>query len=166
MTLPRHRPIVVTKILMAALLAVTACASGGGSSATARADELSATTFAPTLSVDLAAMRATPRGAYVRDVREGDGLYVRSGETVQVRYAGWLADGTAIDAVGERDAPVSFRVGGGQVVRGWEEAVVGMRVGGRRQVVIPPRLGYGARGLGNVPPNAVLVFLIDVVGVR
>lgn len=124
------------------------------------------TLFAPALGVDLAQMRATRGGVFVRDLRVGEGMRAGPEVQVSVRYAGFLADGTPIDSAGARDAPVSFRVGRREVIAGWEEGIVGMRVGGRRQLVIPGAMGYGARGAGPIPANATLVFTIDLVDAR
>ena len=88
------------------------------------------------------------------------------GREVTVHYTGWLPDGTRFDT-SAGGQPVTFRLGAGTAIRGWEEGLVGLRPGGRRQLVVPPRLAYGRRGLaGKVPPDATLVFLIEMVGVR
>jgi FKBP-type peptidyl-prolyl cis-trans isomerase FkpA len=107
------------------------------------------------------------------DVVQGTGAEARSG-MVSVHYTGWLHDPAAADGHGkkfdssvDRGQPFEFRLGGGQVIRGWDEGVAGMKVGGKRTLVIPPEMGYGARGAGGViPPNATLVFDVELVGVR
>ena len=145
--------------LLFALL-LTACASGGGPAPSA------AVAFAPALEVDTAAMRRLPSGLLVRDLDTGTGSGAARGREVTVHYAGWLPDGTRFDT-SEGGQPVTFRLGAGTAIRGWEEGLVGLRPGGRRQLVVPPRLAYGRRGLaGKVPPDATLVFLIEMVGVR
>ena len=106
------------------------------------------------------------------DVVEGSGPEARSGP-VQVHYTGWLHDpgqadghGRKFDSSHDRGQPFRFQLGGGQVIRGWDEGVAGMKVGGKRTLVIPPDLGYGARGAGGViPPNATLVFDVELVAV-
>ena len=124
------------------------------------------TQFAPSLEVDLSAMTKTPSGLYFRDLAVGNGKAAAPGNTVSVRYAGSLPNGQQFDATGPSDAPFVFRLGQQEVIAGWDEGVAGMRPGGRRQLVIPPGLGYGANGGGPIPPNAILVFTVQVVNVE
>ena len=107
------------------------------------------------------------------DLREGAGAMATSGQTAKVHYTGWLYDANAADnkckqfdsSVGR--GPFSFRLGGGQVIRGWDQGVQGMKVGGQRRLVLPPEFAYGARGAGTViPPNATLVFDVELLDVR
>ena len=128
--------------------------------------DLAAIGFAPALAVDLAAMSRTPGGVRYRDLTPCTGEPVAAGTLVAIHYAGNLPDGTPFDANGPADPPYEFRLGAGEVVAGFDEAVTGMRVGGKRQVVIPPALGYGAQGNGPIPANAVLVFTIELVSAR
>jgi FKBP-type peptidyl-prolyl cis-trans isomerase len=128
--------------------------------------DIARTTFAPSLGVDLAVMTQTPRGAWIRDLTVGTGEPVTVGKEVAIHYAGSLPDGKQFDANGPADAPFVFRLGAGDVVPGFDEGVTGMRVGGKRQVVIPPALGYGAQANGPIPANAILVFTIDLVSAR
>lgn len=121
--------------------------------------------FADSLRVDLAAMTRTPSGLYYRDVVEGTGAVVAKGQEVAMRYTGWLPDGTKFDSNVGGD-PFVFRLGAGMVIQGWDEGVEGMKVGGRRQLVIPPSLGYGEQGVGPIPGNAVLVFDVEALEVR
>lgn len=123
---------------------------------------IASTTFAPTLEVDLAASTETPTGLYYRDITVGDGAVVEEGDSAAVYYALNLPDGTKIEdtAVGH---PYTFIVGRSSVIQGWHEGVEGMRIGGKRQLIIPPTLGYGARDNGPIPGNSVLVFTIEVV---
>lgn len=123
------------------------------------------TTFAADLGVDLAAATKSATGLYVRDLAEGDGPIVTSGQAVQVYYDGRLPDGTRFDAT-VPGSPFTFVVGQGRVIAGWDEGVAGMRVGGRRQLIIPPALGYGARAMGPIPANSILVFTVEVVDAR
>lgn len=125
-----------------------------------------AITFAPALQVDLAAMEELTTGVYIRDLDEGEGALVRYGRRVAVHYTGYLSDGTRIDQVAPPSPAVQFTVGERQVIRGWEEGIIGMRPGGERQIVIPPSKGYGAHQMGRVPPNSTLVFVIKLVWVR
>ena len=108
------------------------------------------------------------------DVRAGDGNEAVAGRNVTVHYTGWLYNETATDHKGrkfdssrDRNEPFSFRLGGGQVISGWDQGVAGMKVGGQRTLTIPPGLGYGAQGAGGViPPNATLVFDVELLDVR
>lgn len=109
-------------------------------------------------------MHSVGRGVWIRDFQEGNGEVIDSGTTVEVHYVGMLADGRTFSATDRK--PFSFTLGANAVIAGWEDGVLGMRVGGRRQLVIPPHLGYGAEGDGAIPPDAVLVFDVTVVGAR
>ena len=109
----------------------------------------------------------TPSGLQYIDVVEGTGRQAELGDTATVHYTGWLADGTKFDSSVDRKEPFSFRVGAGQVIKGWDEGVASMKVGGKRKLIIPPQLGYGARGAGGViPPNATLTFDVELLGLR
>jgi len=109
-----------------------------------------------------------------QDVRAGDGTEAAAGRTVTVHYTGWLYDeskadhkGKKFDSSRDRNEPFTFRLGAGQVIRGWDEGVAGMKVGAQRTLTIPPSYGYGARGAGGViPPNATLVFDVELLDVK
>lgn len=106
----------------------------------------------------------TESGLQYVELVEGTGAIPQTGQTVVVHYVGTLEDGTQFDSSRDRNRPFSFRLGTGQVIRGWDEGLSTMRVGGRRQLIIPPDLGYGARGAGGViPPNATLVFDVELL---
>ena len=109
----------------------------------------------------------TPSGLKYTDLQTGDGPEAKSGQTVSVHYTGWLENGTKFDSSLDRRSPFSFGLGGGQVIRGWDEVVAGMKVGGKRRLTIPADLGYGPRGAGGViPPNATLIFEVELLGVK
>ena len=109
----------------------------------------------------------TSSGLKYIDLQEGDGESPSSGATAVVHYTGWLLDGTKFDSSVDRGEPFSFRVGQGQVIGGWDEGVASMKVGGKRKLIVPPDLGYGARGAGGgIPPNATLVFDVELLEVR
>ena len=109
----------------------------------------------------------TDSGLQYEDVTVGTGRQAASGDTVTVHYTGWLANGTKFDSSRDRNEPFSFRLGVGQVIKGWDEGVGTMRVGGTRKLTIPPALGYGARGAGGViPPNATLTFEVELLGLK
>ena len=106
----------------------------------------------------------TENGVKYFDFELGDGTEVEEGQQVSVHYTGWLEDGTMFDSSLINGQPLTLALGAGQVIAGWEEGLVGMKVGGQRQLVIPPELAYGADGAGGViPPNAILIFEIEVV---
>ena len=122
--------------------------------------------YAPSLDVDLSLMASSATGLYWRDLVVGNGAEAVTGSTAVVDYTGWLADGRKFDSSKDAGQPYSFPVGRGRVIEGWDEGVAGMRVGGKRQLVIPPALGYGARGAGGaIPGNATLVFVVELLDV-
>lgn len=147
-------------LLLACALPLLAAACGSDSPTS-----IEDTEFAPALGVDLSAMTRTESGLYYRDITVGTGAVAQNGRTVSVYYQGWLASGTRFDGR-TSGAPFPFRLGTGEVIRGWDQGVLGMRVGGKRQLVIPPALAYGSEGRGSIPPNAVLVFEVEVRAVQ
>lgn len=116
--------------------------------------------FAASLGINLANFTRTSSGLYYEDIAPGTGEPAASGQSVRVAYTGWLTNGTQFDS-GE----FAFLLGAGQVVPGFDEGVQGMRVGGIRRIIIPPELGYGNRGSGPVPPNAIMIFRIEVLSI-
>ena len=106
-------------------------------------------------------------GLKYTDDQIGTGAVATPVKTAVVHYTGWLMDGTKFDSSRDRNHPFSFALGAGQVIKGWDEGVAGMKVGGKRTLIVPPTLGYGARGAGNViPPNATLKFEVELLDVR
>ena len=115
-------------------------------------------------------MNTTPSGLQFEDTVAGDGAEAKAGHNVRVHYTGWLYNdgvkGAKFDSSKDRNEAFEFGLGAGQVIRGWDEGVQGMKVGGTRVLVIPAALGYGARGAGGViPPNATLMFEVELLGV-
>ncbi|WP_421654918.1 FKBP-type peptidyl-prolyl cis-trans isomerase [Leptothermofonsia sp. ETS-13] len=107
----------------------------------------------------------TPSGLKYVDLVEGTGASPKSGQMVEVHYTGTLENGKKFDSSRDRGQPFQFKIGIGQVIKGWDEGVGTMKVGGRRQLIIPPDLGYGARGIGPIPPNSTLIFDVELLGV-
>ena len=106
----------------------------------------------------------------IEDTVVGTGAEASAGQRVRVHYTGWLYEngeaGRKFDSSKDRNDPFEFALGAGQVIKGWDEGVVGMKIGGTRRLIIPPQLGYGARGAGGViPPNATLLFEVELLGV-
>jgi FKBP-type peptidyl-prolyl cis-trans isomerase len=144
-----------------AVVATAACSGGSavpssGPATTPQpiAGDIERTTFDPALAVHLDQMVKRASGLYVQDVTMGTGSIATRGRTAVVRFTGWRADGKQFD-----DGEVTVSLGSRQTIAAWEEGLLGMRVGGKRRLVVPPNLGYGARGAGkDIPPNSVLVF--------
>jgi FKBP-type peptidyl-prolyl cis-trans isomerase len=110
--------------------------------------------------------KSTPDGLQYWDIKVGTGDTAVSGKGVTVHYTGWLTSGKKFDSSVDRGQPFAFNLGGGQVIKGWDEGVAGMKVGGKRQLKIPPALGYGSQGAGGViPPNATLIFDVELLSV-
>ncbi len=114
---------------------------------------------------------ATPTGLKYQDIKEGDGATPKNGQTCAMHYTGWLwesgAKGKKFDSSHDRGQPFEFGLGMGRVIKGWDQGVATMKVGGKRLLLIPPQLGYGARGAGGViPPNATLLFEVELLGVK
>ena len=146
----------IPAFLLTTLLA--ACGSSG---------ERSDSGFAAELGIDTAALTKTPSGLRYQDLSAGQGAAAASGTTAVVHYTGWLTDGKKFDTSRDRGEPFAFRIGSGQVIAGWDEGVAGMKVGGRRKLVIPADLGYGQAGAPPViPPGATLVFEVELLNVQ
>jgi len=112
-------------------------------------------------------MTETDSGLVYEDLNNGDGEEAVVGHKVTVHYTGWLEDGTKFDSSVDRNDPFVFALGRGMVIKGWEEGVCGMKVGGKRKLTIPSELGYGANGAGGIiPPNATLIFDVELLGVE
>ncbi len=109
----------------------------------------------------------TASGLQYQDLAVGSGAEAKAGDTVSVHYTGWLEDGTKFNSSLDRNQPFVFTLGKGAVIQGWDEGVAGMQIGGKRRLTIPPDLGYGSRGAGNViPPNATIIFEVELLGIQ
>ena len=112
-------------------------------------------------------LNTTPSGLQYEDEVIGDGATPVAGQTVTVHYTGTLPDGKKFDSSRDRNEPFQFKIGKGQVIKGWDEGVITMKIGGKRKLIIPSDLGYGASGAGGViPPNATLHFDVELIGTR
>lgn len=118
-------------------------------------------------NIDMDNAIKTSSGLQYIDIQEGNGASPSKGQTVVVHYTGTLEDGKKFDSSRDRNQPFSFKIGVGQVIKGWDEGVGSMKVGGRRQLIIPSELGYGSRGAGGViPPNATLIFDVELLDLK
>ncbi len=109
----------------------------------------------------------TTSGLKYVELKEGTGAAAKAGDSVEVHYTGWLKDGKKFDSSLDRKEPFTFKLGAGMVIKGWDEGVAGMKVGGKRKLIIPPELGYGKRGAGTViPPDAELTFEVELLKIK
>lgn len=124
-------------------------------------------TATPTTTTSSGKVITTPSGLKYEDLKVGTGATPKAGQTVSVQYTGTLENGTKFDSSRDRGVPFEFQLGAGQVIPGWDEGLSTMKVGGRRKLIVPPNLGYGAAGAGGaIPPNATLIFDVELVGVK
>ena len=155
---------VLSLLSLACVLSLTSCAHSRSAAPAASETSKPAPVAAPATESKVHHLAS---GLIYEDLVVGDGKMADSGLTVSVHYTGWLTNGTKFDSSLDRGQPFEFPLGGGQVIRGWDEGVKGIRVGGKRKLTIPPDLGYGAQGAGGViPPNATLVFEVQLLDVK
>lgn len=108
-----------------------------------------------------------PNGLIIQDIRRGSGPKIESGATAVVHYTGILTNGVKFDSSYDRGQPFEFKIGARQVIQGWDQGIVGMQIGGKRKLIIPPALAYGDRGVGDViPPNSTLIFEVELIGIE
>ena len=145
-----------------AMVILSSCATGGSGGG----GDPTEIEFAPELGIFLGQMTLTPDGLYYHDLTEGTGREARLNDRVTIHYNGWHPDGTLFDSSLARGEVFEFVLGHREVIRGWDQGIQGMKVGGRRILVIPPKLAYGSRGIsGTVPGNATLVFEVQLMDV-
>jgi peptidylprolyl isomerase len=159
-----------TILILTTAICLAACSRPAAEQVTETTPAATTTTAAPApAGGDTFAMPAnlqtTPSGLKYAIDQPGSGAQPKSGQTVSVHYTGWLTDGTKFDS-SRGGSPLPFSIDQGQVIKGWDEGIGAMKVGEKRTLVIPPDLGYGAAGSGPIPPNATLVFKVELVGVR
>ncbi|HWH69445.1 MAG TPA: FKBP-type peptidyl-prolyl cis-trans isomerase [Candidatus Sulfotelmatobacter sp.] len=151
---------IIVLLLLVAAISIPACSQKDPATAPAAAEKT-------TESKAAAGATKTPSGLAFVDMVKGSGASPTSGKNVTVHYTGWLENGTKFDSSVDRGVPFTFRIGAGEVIPGWDEGVMSMKVGGKRKLIIPPQLGYGAQGAGGViPPNATLIFEVELLNVE
>src|SRR6185437_5886970 len=162
----RARALLRSAVVAVVTLTVITAGCGGGSEATTPPGSDPATeTFASSLGVDLASMTKLSPDLYIKDVTVGSGAVVTDGQLLTMNYTGWLTNGSQFDSdVGRM--PFTFHLNRGEVIPGWDQGIAGMRVGGERLLVIGSALGYGAAGRGPIPPNATLVFHVQITAAQ
>jgi FKBP-type peptidyl-prolyl cis-trans isomerase len=126
----------------------------------------STTRQATTSQTNSTASKAPEGELKIEDITVGDGQEVKSGDTVEINYTGTLTDGTKFDSSYDRGKPFETKIGVGQVIEGWDKGVVGMKVGGKRKLTIPPSMGYGDQSAGSIPPNSTLIFEVELLGIK
>jgi peptidylprolyl isomerase len=117
-------------------------------------------------SANMANVITTADGLQIQDLTVGTGAEAKSGDTITVNYLGTLTNGTKFDSSYDRNQPFTTQIGVGQVIKGWDEGMVGMKVGGKRKLTIPASLGYGSQDMGSIPPNSTLIFEVELLGVK
>jgi len=115
---------------------------------------------------DMNNITTTADGLQIQDLTIGTGAEAKNGDTITVNYLGTLTNGTKFDSSYDRNQPFTTQIGVGQVIKGWDEGMVGMKVGGKRKLIIPASLGYGSQDMGSIPPNSTLIFEVELLGVK
>ncbi len=156
------------RLLAAAALALSFLACSGKEESAAQSatpQEASSAAGSDTFAMP-ASLQTTPSGLQYAIDQSGTGTKPQTGQTVTVHYTGWLTDGTKFDSSRDGGEPYAFGIGQQEVIAGWDEGVADMKVGEKRTLVVPPALGYGEQGSGPIPPNATLVFKVELLGVE
>jgi len=155
---PKQSSVVVKTGMSQSPAERTTPASGGGS-------DYNLTSAAPQ-AVEMSQYTTTASGLQYFDFEVGDGARPQKGQRVSVHYTGWFTDGKKFDSSVDRNDPFGFSLGKGQVIKGWDEGVATMNIGGKRQLRLPGDLAYGPRGRGGIPPNATLIFEVELLGIE
>ena len=154
-------------IAFAILLALSLAGCNQAITETVTVTDPALVSYASSLAIDLTTFTKTSTGLYYKDVPAGTGTAADSGNTVTVDYTGRFTSGNLFDSSrGSANQTFSFLLGGGTVIAAWDQGIKGMRIGGKRRLIVPPSLGYGAVGSGAIPPNTILIFDITLYGVR
>ena len=148
---------------LASLFALSLLLSACSADSLPTGPDIASATFATALGVNIPASTKTATGLYYRDIAAGSGATVVSGQKLVVRYTGWLINGTQFDA---NQTGYAFTIGTGAVITGWDQGIVGMKVGGTRQLIIPPSLAYGATANNSIPGYSILVFNVTVISAQ
>ena len=156
----------ITRLIRSALVLTVAATAACLDTNAPEETSIEETVFATSLGVNIAASTKTPNGGYYRDIVQGTGEAVQTGDSLSVRYTGWLSNGTQFDSNLTAAEPLWFKLGAGQVITGFDETMAGVRVGSKRQLIVPPSLGYGPYQYGPIPGNSVLVFSVEVISVK
>ncbi|OGO50914.1 MAG: hypothetical protein A2148_02115 [Chloroflexi bacterium RBG_16_68_14] len=157
----------ILPLLFALSLGLAACGDDGSSNQYDSSKDADSTAAATGGEPDASGQPTAPdSGLQIIDLQVGDGATAEAGRTISVHYTGWLEDGTKFDSSLDRGQPFEFVLGVGDVIEGWDRGVEGMKVGGKRRLVIPPELAYGEAGRGSIPPNATLTFEVELLDVR
>lgn len=151
------------RIRLASVFALSLLFSACSADSLPTGPDIASATFATALGVNIPASTKTATGLYYRDIAAGSGATVVSGQNLVVRYTGWLINGTQFDA---NQVGYTFKIGTGAVITGWDQGIVGMKVGGTRQLIIPPALAYGATANGSIPGYSILVFNVTVISAQ
>jgi peptidylprolyl isomerase len=159
--------VAITLLLLTVFAGVADGQTRKGAAASRRGRRPGAAKVKPNVPCPSSSAMTTVSGLTYMVTRKGSGQQLKAGDTVIVQYTGLLTNGTQFDSSLQRNEPFAFRLGAGQVIKGWDEGVAQLRVGDQATLIIPPQIGYGARGAGGViPPDATLIFIIEVVGIR
>ena len=154
-------------LLLMVLPLLPACTASAPPPSEVQAAPAAATGVAGPAPAAPAPATVTASGLAIEELAKGRGPAAKAGDTVAVHYTGTLTEGTKFDSSRDRNQPFSFRLGQGQVIKGWDEGIAGMQIGGKRRLTIPADLAYGARGAGGViPPNAVLIFEVELLDIQ
>jgi FKBP-type peptidyl-prolyl cis-trans isomerase len=149
---PKPPSLLIALAISLATVATPACKKDGGTSP---------------ISTEVTTKTPSGLGYAILTPGKADARIAKNGDAVMVHYSGFLTNGTKFDSSLDRNEPIDFTLGSGMVIKGWDEGVAGMRIGEKRRLVIPPELGYGAKGAGSdIPPNATLVFEVELVGIK